>query len=77
MQTLQTKFCSGGSQSSTMTTPSSQGMDQGNNSLLDLAPQEFTCLFIKNASENKEYCLQLFVFAEKQNIFWNGLHLSL
>lgn len=52
-------------------------MDQGNNSLLDLAPQEFTCLFIKNASENKEYCLQLFVFAEKQNIFWNGLHLSL
>lgn len=57
-----------------MTTPSSQDMDEGNNLLINLASQEFTCLFIKNASENKEYCLQLFVFAEKQHIFWNGLH---
>ena len=60
-----------------MTTPSSQDTDQGTNSLLNLAPQEFTCPFMKNISENKKYCLQLFVFAEKQNIFWNGLYLSL
>lgn len=32
---------------------------------------------MKSDSENKEYRLQLFLFAEKQNIFWNGLHLSL
>lgn len=60
-----------------MATPSSQDTDQGNNLLFDLAPQEVTCPFTKNASENEEYCLRLFVFAEKQNIFWNALYLFL
>lgn len=32
---------------------------------------------MKSDSESKEYCLQLFLFAENQNILWNELHLSL
>lgn len=60
-----------------MTSPSSQSIDRGNNLLPGLAPQDFTCSFMTSNSENKEYCLQLFLFAEKQNISWNGLHLSL
>jgi len=51
-----------------MTTLSSQDTDQGNN-LFHLVPLEVTCPFMKNASEHKEYCSQLFALAEKQNIF--------